>query len=258
MPFLPPRQVNLIADTTDGAGPLDTGLSHAVALAVGAGDLGESLRLHGTSDVVAFGRQDVLASGYAEAVRAARGLGFEAVERLAGGRAAVFHTGTLAFSWAVPALDPRAGVHERFERIAQVMVDAIRQLGADARIGEVPGEYCPGAFSVNIGGVTKVMGVGQRLVRGAAHVGGVVVVHESDRLRTVLTPVYRALGLDWRPETAGALDDVLSGVTLDAVRTAILDQVADRAEIVSHPLPIEVTEMGRRLSETHRPSVTSV
>lgn len=233
---------------------MDTGLSHAIALAVGAGELGESLRLHATGDVVAFGRQDVVSPGYGAAVRAARAEGFEVVERLAGGRAAVFHTGTLAFAWAVPAVDPRAGVHERFEQLARLIVDALRSLGADARIGEVEGEYCPGAFSVNLGGAIKVMGVGQRLVRGAAHVGGVLVVNDSDKLRRVLEPVYAALGLHWRPETGGALDDTIGGITIEAVRSAILEQVRLRAELVEHPLPIEVTEMGRRLAATHRPA----
>jgi octanoyl-[GcvH]:protein N-octanoyltransferase len=258
MPFLGLREINLIETVNDGAGPSDTGLSHAVVLAVGAGDIGESFRLHTTSDVVAFGRQDALAPGYPVAVRAARALGFEAVERLAGGRAAVFHTGTLAFAWAVPALEPRTGVHERFEWLANVIIDALRSLGVDARIGEVPGEYCPGAFSVNVGGTIKVMGVGQRLVLGAAHVGGVVVVHDAARLREVLTPVYEALELEWRPETAGALDDVKPDITIEAVRQAILDQVGLRAELVRRHLPVEVTEMGRRLTASHRATVATV
>ncbi len=258
MPFLPPRQVNLIAESTDGAGPLDTGLAHAVALAVGTGEIGESLRIHTTSEVVAFGRQDSLAPGYRHAIAAARSLGFEAVERLAGGRAAVFHTGTLAFSWAMPAVDPRAGVHDRFERLAGIMVDALTSLGADARIGEVPGEYCPGAFSVNLGGRIKVMGVGQRLVKGAAHVGGVVVVSGSSRLRQVLVPVYEALELDWDPSTAGSLEDELPGISIEDVRRAILGQVELHAEITKLPLPTEVIEMGRRLSMTHRAEVGAV
>src|SRR3546814_3395762 len=45
-----------------------------------------------------FGRQDTITAGYRDAVRAARSMGYEVVERLAGGRAAVFTTGTLAFS----------------------------------------------------------------------------------------------------------------------------------------------------------------
>lgn len=258
MPFLPPRQLNLIEESTDGAGPFDTGLSHAVALAVGAGEIGESLRLHTTSEIVAFGRQDSLTPGYRDAVAAARSLGFGTVERLAGGRAAVFHTGTLAFSWAMPAIDPRAGVYERFERLAGIMVDALTSLGADARIGEVPGEYCPGAFSVNLGGRIKVLGVGQRLVKGAAHVGGVVVVSGSGRLREVLIPVYEALELEWIPETAGSLEDELPGISIEEVRRAILAQVGLHAELTRLPLPLEVTEMGRRLSTTHRAGVTAV
>ncbi|MGF1666623.1 MAG: biotin/lipoate A/B protein ligase family protein [Acidimicrobiia bacterium] len=258
MPFLPPRRINLIEESTDGAGPFDTGLSHAVALAVGTGEIGESLRLHPTSEVVAFGRQDVLAPGYRRAIAAARSLGFEVVERLAGGRAAVFHTGTLAFSWAMPAVDPRAGVHERFERLAGIMVDALTSLGADARIGEVPGEYCPGAFSVNLGGRIKVMGVGQRLVKGAAHIGGVVVVSGSDRLREVLVPVYEALELEWVPGTAGSLEDELPGISIEDVRRAILEEVRTYAEVTGEPLPLEVTEMGRRLSMTHRVNVAAV
>lgn len=252
MTLLPPRAINLVDDSADGSGPSDTGLSHAIALAAGSGEIGETLRLHPTANVVAFGRQDVIAPGYAGAVAAARAQGFEAVERLAGGRAAVFHTGTLAFSWAIPSVEPRTGVHERFEMVATVMADALRSFGLDARVGEVAGEYCPGSFSVNIEGTVKVVGVGQRLVRGAAHVGGVVVVSGSALLRRVLTPVYAALGLEWDPATAGAVEDRLPDITVDAVRRSILAQVGARAEIVSHPLPLEVIEMGRRLAASHR------
>ncbi len=258
MSLLPPRQIQLVDATADGAGPVDTGLSHAIALAVGAGEMGETLRLHATSDVVAFGRRDVVTPGYRQAVAAAQDLGFLAVERLAGGRAAVFHAGTLGFSWAIPAVDPRAGVQERFSRVAELMTAAFRRLGADARIGEVPGEYCPGAFSVNIAGAYKVMGVGQRLVRGAAHVGGVVVVSDAARLRSVLGPVYEALGIDWDAATAGALEDAIPGVDLETVRAAILEEVGRVASVGTATISLEVAEMGRRLSATHRPNVAAI
>jgi lipoate-protein ligase A len=213
--------------------------------------MGETLRLHQTSNVVAFGRRDVIAPGYRSAVAAARRCGFDAIQRLAGGRAAAFHTGTLAFSWAIPAIDPRAGVEDRFARVAGIMTRAFRRLGAEARIGEVPGEYCPGAYSVNLDGRIKVMGVGQRLVRGAAHVGGVVVVRDGRKIRDVLTPVYEALELDWDPETAGALEDSLPGVELHQVRTAILDEIALVATIEIGDLSHDVRAMGRRLSTAH-------
>src|SRR5207244_3727585 len=80
-----------------------------------------------------------------------------------------------------------------------------------ARGGEGPGEYCPGEHSVNARGQVKVMGVGQRLVATAAHVGGVIVVSGAERIRQVLVPVYEALGLTWDPSTVGALADEVPG-----------------------------------------------
>jgi len=94
--------------------------------------------------------------------------------------------------------------HARFEATAELMAAALARLGVDARVGEVPREYCPGAYSVNAGGRRKLVGVGQRVIARAAHVGGVIIVAQSERVRAVLEPVYRALGLDWDPATAGA------------------------------------------------------
>lgn len=168
---------------------MDTALSHATLRLVAKGQTPETLRLHRPAAVVAFGPRDRVAPGFADAVAAARAHGFASVERLAGGRAAVFHAGTIAFSWAIP--DPRAreGIRPRFDALAEIVVEAVRALGVDARIGEVPGEYCPGEHSVNARGRTKLMGVGQRIIDGAAHVGGVIVVTDADRIRDVLTPV---------------------------------------------------------------------
>ena len=69
-------------------------------------------------------------------------------------------------------------------------------LGVDARVGEVPGEYCRGAYSVNAGGRTKLVGTAQRAIRGGALLAGFVTVEGADRLRDVLVPVYAALELD--------------------------------------------------------------
>jgi octanoyl-[GcvH]:protein N-octanoyltransferase len=98
------------------------------------------------------------------------------VVRLAGGRPAVFTPGTIAFAWSVPTEEPSTGIAERFEVLSGCLAAAARSFGLDGRVGEVPGEYCPGTSSVNVGGTHKVAGVGQRLLRRAAHTGGVVVV----------------------------------------------------------------------------------
>ena len=203
---------------------LDTAVSHALLLQVARGERGPTLRLHASGSVVAFGRRDSVQPGYRQAVDSALASGFGAVERLAGGRAAVFHPGTLAFSWTVPVDNPRAGIIERFNEISTIMLDAFRSLGIDARVGEVPGEYCPGAHSVSIGGVHKVMGVGQRIISGAAHVGGVVVVSGGGLVADVLIPVYEALGIEWDPATSGDLLSAAPGITIEDARRAILDR----------------------------------
>ncbi len=171
------------------------------------GEVPEVFRLFVPDRLVAFGRRDTAESGFAAAAEAARRAGFVPLVRLAGGRAAVFHEATLAFSWTVPTEDPRIGVADRFEFIANLFSEALARLHFAPVIGETPGEYCPGKFSIAVDG-RKVMGVGQRLISGGAHVGGVLVVGGADLVREALTPVYDALGLSWTPATAGDLPDV--------------------------------------------------
>lgn len=180
--------------------------------------------------MVAFGKLDLASPGYAAAAQAARDGGFEAVRRLAGGRAAVFHEHTIAFAWAGRADDTWSGTHDRFRDIAGIVERALRRLGVDARVGEVPREYCPGDYSVNARGRTKLAGIGQRLIKGAWHIGGVIVVGEGARVRDVLVPVYDALGLDWDPATAGAVTDEAPGATWDDVAAALVAELPGRQE----------------------------
>lgn len=236
-------------------GPLDVAISHAILTSVSSGQMGPTLRLHVPGAMVAFGRADRVTAGYSAAVRVAEAHGFAAVERLAGGRAAVFHESTIAFSLALPEPEPKTGIQERFEMISGLMVAAFESLGVDARIGELPGEYCPGQWSVNVAGKVKVMGVGQRLVRGAAHIGGVVVVDEGERIRNVLVPVYRALALDWDPRTAGALADRSPGLTKGVVIDAIVAQFRRRHTIVEAELPNRILGEAQELMADHLPRV---
>ena len=199
--------------------------------------------------MVAFGRQDANSPGYAEAVAAARAGGFEAVERLAGGRAAVFHEQTIAFAWAGRADDVWSGTHDRFARIAGIVERALRRLGVDARTGEIPREYCPGEYSINAGGRRKLVGIGQRLIRGTWHIGGVIVVAEAERVRDILVPVYEALGLDWDPGTAGSVADEVPGATWEDVADAL------RAELPPHEpagLDAGTLALAERLEPEHR------
>jgi lipoate-protein ligase A len=224
---------------------MDTAVSATLLRWVSDGKLPESVRIHRPGDVVAFGPKDRHEPGYAAALRAAHDHGYGAVDRLAGGRAAVFHGGTIAFSWVVPDETPRLRIRPRFERMSGAVTEALRGMGVDAHVGEVPGEYCPGEFSVNARGRTKLMGVGQRLVQHAAHVGGVVVVDGADRIRDVLVDVYRELGLAWKPATVGALADEVPGITWDQAAEALLSAFAVGREVRVTTMPNDLVEQAK-------------
>ncbi len=89
-------------------------------------------------------------------------------------------------------------------------------------MGEVPGEYCPGAYSVNARGSVKLIGTAQRLVRGGALLGASIVVGDGPGVRAVLRDVYAALELEWDDATAGSVDDEVAGVTVDEVERAVI------------------------------------
>jgi octanoyl-[GcvH]:protein N-octanoyltransferase len=226
----------------------DTAVSRAILERVARDELPETFRLARPGAMVAFGKLDLASPGFPGAAHAARAGGFEAVRRLAGGRAAVFHEHTIAFAWAGRAQDTWSGTHERFRNVAGIVERALRRLGVDARVGEVPREYCPGDYSINARGRTKLAGIGQRLVKGAWHIGGVIVVSEGERVRDVLIPVYEALGLDWDPATAGAVADEAPGVGWDDVALALM------AELPAHePAELDATTLAaaQRLEPEH-------
>ncbi len=246
-----PSVIRLVRESFPEPAALDTAVSHAILRRVSEGTQPQTLRIHRPGAIVAFGPLDRLSPGYGRAVDAAHARGFGAVQRLAGGRAAVCHEQTIAFSWAIPDSQPRLHIERRFEELSSIIVTALRDLGVDARIGEVPGEYCPGEHSVNARGKTKLMGVGQRILLHAAHVGGVVVVGQSDRVRNVLIPVYEALDLEWDPATAGSLEDEVPGISWEDAAEAILRRFADSYELVEGSLRPEIMDRAKHLQAAH-------
>jgi hypothetical protein len=116
----------------------------------------------------------------------------------------------------------------------------------------VHGEYCPGAFSVNARGETKLIGAAQRIIRGAWLFSSVVVVDGSARLRAVLEDVYAALALDWNPASTGAIADERPGVTVDEVRDTLLPDVALRYRLIPAAFTAEDLSAGWALLDRHR------
>jgi lipoate-protein ligase A len=200
----------------------DMAVSSVLLEKVASGELPDVLRLQRHAPAVAFGRLDALAPGYPDALAVARAYGLEPFERLAGGRAAIYHEGVITIGEALA--DPEANVHitPRYEATARTVAAALRTLGVDARVGAVAGEYCAGDFSVNAGGARKLSGTAQRVIRGGAYVGTVLVVRDAARVAATVGELYAALDLEVDPAATGAVDDDVPGVTLDAVEQALL------------------------------------
>jgi lipoate-protein ligase A len=202
------------------AGELD--FSRELLRAVAAGEGEPTLRVYRPPPTVAFGKLDAIRPGYEAARAAARAHGFEPVLRAPGGHAAAYHEQSLGLDRVLAAADAIPHVHEWFREAADILADALRSLGVDARVGAVEGEYCPGAYSVNARGRVKLAGTAQRVIRGASLLGATIVVRDGERVRAVLRDVYRALELSWDESTAGAVEDEVPGATVDAVESAVL------------------------------------
>jgi octanoyl-[GcvH]:protein N-octanoyltransferase len=207
---------------------LDVAIGHALLERAARGELAPTLRTYRPGPTVAFGRLDRLRPGFGAAVEAARAHGFEPVLRQPGGHAAAYDSAALCLDVVRPEAEAIPALQARFAEAAELLAGALRAVGVDARVGEVPGEYCPGAWTVNGGGRVKLAGTAQRVVRGASLLGAVVLVGGGTRVRAVLEDVYSALDLGWDPTTAGAADDDVPGLTVDAVERAVLDAYAAR------------------------------
>ena len=219
---------------------------------VAARELPETLRIAHPGTTVAFAKRDAVAPGYDAAVRAAREHGFEATLRLAGGRAAIFHDGTMEIGHAVPDDDPRAGIHDRFRQTAERLAHALVTLGVDARVGEIAGEYCPGRYSVNARGAVKLAGIGQRVLGGGSHTGVVLVIEGERRINEVLEPVYAALGLDWEPAVTGSVRSEEPSADWARVSDAIVTEFAHDYALVEDELDAETLALARELAAEHR------
>ncbi|BEL05124.1 hypothetical protein Q0Z83_033150 [Actinoplanes sichuanensis] len=186
----------------------------------GIGDARDILRIYSPQPTAAFSRRDSLRPGYQRAADAVQLTGFRPVVRPQGGSLAAYHHGSVVVDHVHRAVGEPLQPVERFQRYAAMHAAVLVALGADARIGPVPGEYCPGDYSINAGGA-KIVGSAQRVTRDGWLFSTVIQVTGAARLREVLTPAYAELGYDFEPATVGALEDVVAGVTVPTVADAV-------------------------------------
>jgi len=220
---------------------------------VASGAVGESLRIYRPDDALLFSSLDARRPGYARALELAEEAEFPPIIRLAGGQAAAFLEESIAFAWAIPDPDAHLHIRPRFESLANWIATSLCRLGLDARVGALAAEYCPGEFSINLAGRVKVMGVGQRVIRGGAHVGGVLTVGQSERLRQTLVPIYQALGLEFQPATAGGVADFDPSLDCEAVMAAMIETLRESGHVLeSHRFDDTIEQEAERLFPIHQ------
>jgi octanoyl-[GcvH]:protein N-octanoyltransferase len=244
--------VDLLRDALPPASALDAALTHALLEEVAGGGRPATLRVYRPRPTVAFGRLDALRPGFRDAVCAAAAHGFTPVLRQPGGHAAAYDGASLVVDQVRPEREIVPALQRRFADAAGLFAGALRGLGVDARVGEVPGAYCPGGYSVNARGRVKLVGLAQRLVRGASLLGAVVVVGGAERIRDVLSDVYAALDLAWDPATAGAVEDEVAGVDAAAVEAAVLAAYASGEPLAPAALGTATLARARALEPAHR------
>lgn len=230
------------------------GLQQAVLEEVSAGSRGPTTLLWSSSRYVGATRPETRLPGFPEARQLAEEDGFPVLIRNSGGGAVAANEGSISFSMTFPVEDMRHGLYERYAEGAEIVVEAMSRVGVEAEPGEVEGEFCPGAYSVRVGGPEgfKVAGLAQRVTRRAARLEALVLVTRTAEIRRVLTRFYGALGLSFRP--AGVADLPRAGVpaAMEALAGSVAESYggAERGEIGEATL-----ERARSLRESWRATV---
>lgn len=192
---------------------------------VAAGIRGPAALMWTSSRYVAATHLETRLAGFDKAMRDAERLGFPVLVRNSGGGAVAANEGSISFSLTSPVEDLRHGLYERYEEGAELVIAALERLGVEAEAGEVEGEFCPGAYSVRVGGPRgiKVAGLAQRVTRRAARLEALILVSETAELVPILESFYGALGLPFSPGSVGDLP-VSVGQVIDALSTEVREQ----------------------------------
>ncbi|MFC4785592.1 lipoate--protein ligase family protein [Nocardioides sp. MAHUQ-72] len=237
----------------DSEPALELALARALVVEAGSGRVEETLRVYRpAAPVVVFGRRDTRLPGFGAAVDAARAAGFEPVVRATGGRAVAYTSNALVIDHVRHEPGSTGGQDDRFRQFGERFVDLFRGLGVDARLGAVPGEYCPGAHSVNARGVEKLVGTAQRMVPRAWLFSSLVVVGDEERLRPLLAEVYGCLGQDFDETSVGSVSREVPGVDVDALEVSVVDAWAAGRPVDPRPVPEELVHAAVDLVEQYR------
>ncbi|MFM6980401.1 MAG: biotin/lipoate A/B protein ligase family protein [Micrococcales bacterium] len=186
---------------------------------------GAQVQVYAPHKTVAFSRRESFMPGFEEAQQAARDLGYEPIIRNTGGRAVAYDPTSLVFDIALPEPTLRYTNDFIFKEVGSVLVAMLRAFKIDARLGEVPGEYCPGKFSINARDEVKLIGTSQRAMPGARLVSGSLLLTNTDETREVLTQIYAAMNFDWNPATVASVEDEIGSVDQATFKSALTQEL---------------------------------
>ncbi|MGX1748359.1 lipoate--protein ligase family protein [Glutamicibacter protophormiae] len=232
--------LTLLREDPSGAPGADLERGVQLLREVQSGERGPLLRLYRPDPTLAFGQRDVRLPGFDLARQTAEDHGFAPLVRKAGGRAAAYHRGTLIVDHIEPQSEAIMHQQQRFEIFARLYADAFRRVGVQAEVGPIDGEYCVGDHSVHgvpgavsaISHPVKLVGTAQRVISGAWLFSSVFVVENSQPLRRVLDAVYQAMEVPMNPETVGAGDDLVPGLTTEALIEALLAEYREHVAVL--------------------------
>ncbi|MEO6470262.1 MAG: lipoate--protein ligase [Aeromicrobium sp.] len=232
----------IVEDRPLPGGPADDVLLGPLLLARGMGDAQEIIRIFRPEPTAAFSRRDSRRPGYGRAAAACRELGFKPVIRPQGGQLAAYHRGSVVIDHVVRTPNPTEGLKDRFRHFARLHADVLSTFGVDVRVGELPGEYCPGEFSINVAGVTKIVGSAQRITRDGWLFSTIIQAMDSASIREVLTKAYDEIGYELNVSTIGSVEDYRPDVTADAVEQSLIDEYSATTHAIRGPLAAELLD----------------
>jgi octanoyl-[GcvH]:protein N-octanoyltransferase len=205
---------------------LDMALTGTLLNEVAAGHEAGVIRIFRPGPTLALGRRDRLRDGFIRANDTAWAHGYVPVVRHGGGLAVAYDLSSVIVEIIRPEQQVVGDLERRFQDMSALIAATLGGLGVDTVAGELPGEYCPGRFSLHLDGGAKIVGMAQRIIRGASLTTAVISVGEARPVRVLLTEVYAALALELDPATVGAVVDRHPSVTaarvLDALATSAL------------------------------------
>ncbi len=184
-----------------------------------------TLRFRRPRPTAAFSPQDTTHPDYEQIKERAKARGFEPIERGTGGRLTLFDENALGITIIAPHAAPHQHMMKRYDILSAAIATALHSLGIDARVGELPHEYCPGKYSVNAEGRIKLVGVAQRMNQRCLQMGAIVSVQRSEEACAGIAEAYRGMGLNFDPDTYGAIADLNASLTYADVRSALMETV---------------------------------